>query len=398
MPEPGLTPAEVIARAEAIALTLVERQGETEALRQYPEDVHQTFSDAGFYRLLTPARYGGYEFGVRTFGQVAMALARGCPSTAWMYVFGHAHALAAATLFEKPTQDALFADGEFICPTTVGPAGSAVPVDGGWVVNGTWGYCSGSPYATHFMAHALVAPAGEGLPPTPLLFVVPRSAFRRHDDWGSQLGLRGSGSHSITVENVFVPEGHALATHLSQYSVVDGTPGRALHGSEYGGGPLSFMLLELGFLAVGMAKGALDAYAGLMRSRMTAFVPFVPRTEDPDFQFNYGEAAGKIATAETAVLGALAQWSELSAQGAAAFTREEEMRLSTISREVIRLAWSAVESHLVPTAGSSSVKQGERIERVWRDMSMLHSHAGVGGFLATRANRELAKAHFGIAA
>ena len=58
--------------------------------------------------------------------------------------------------------------------------------------------------------------------------------------------------------------------------------------------------------------------------------------------------------------------------------------------------WHAVENYLFPTAGSSAVRNGERIERVWRDMSMFHSHAGFAIFLSTVAKRELAKARFGV--
>jgi 3-hydroxy-9,10-secoandrosta-1,3,5(10)-triene-9,17-dione monooxygenase len=104
-----------------------------------------------------------------------------------------------------------------------------------------------------------------------------------------------------------------------------------------------------------------------------------------------------IAAAEAAVLHATQQWQELCRKEAAAFTREEELRLATISREAVRLAWRAVEGQLFPTAGSSSVRAGERIERVWRDLSTLHSHAGNGVFLSSLANRELAQAHFAAA-
>ncbi|GAA3071410.1 acyl-CoA dehydrogenase family protein [Streptosporangium carneum] len=396
-PEPGLTPAEVVARAEAIAPTLVGRQAETEQRTFYAQDTHEEFTRAGFYRILVPRRYGGYEFGVGTFLRVSIALARGCPSTGWMYLFGAAHALAVATLFDERAQAELFAAGDFICPATVAPSGTAERAqDGHWVLNGTWGYCSGAPYATHFLGHTLV-PGGEGEPPAPLMFVVPRGQWRRLDDWGRQLGLKGSGSHSIVVEDGRVPDHFTLRAHLSQLTVTEGTPGRVLHDNpEYGGGPLSFMLFELGALAVGMAKGALDTYEDLMRTKRTSFFPIVPRTEDPDYQSKYGEATGMIATAEAALLEGVRQWSETSAQGAAAFTREREMRLATISREVVRLCWRAVEGHLFPTAGSSSVRHGERIERVWRDMSMLHSHAGVGTFLTSLANRELARARFGV--
>jgi len=397
-PEPELTPAQMIARAEAIAATLVGRQSETEQRTYYAQDTHEKFASAGFYRILVPKVYGGYEFGIDTFMRVAMALARGCPSTGWMYVFGAAHTLAVATLFEERAQAEFFGGGDFICPATVAPTGTAErAADGGWIINGTFNYCSGSPYATHFMGHSLIS-HGEGEPPAPLLFVAPRSQWRRLDDWGQQLGLKGSGSHSIKIENGYIPEHFALPyTHMSQVEITEDSPGRRLHRNpEYAGGPLSFMLLELGSLATGMAKGALDAYEELMRTRTTIFLPITPRTEDPDYQFKYGEATGLIATAEAALLNAIQQWQDTCALGPAAFTREQELRIATISREVIRLCWRAVEGQLFPTAGSSSVRHGERIERVWRDMSTLHSHAGVAVFLSTLANRELARARFGI--
>lgn len=395
-PEPDLTPAGVVARAEAIAPTLVERQAETEQRTRYASDTHEEFLRAGFFRILVPRRYGGYEFGIDTFARVAMALARGCPSTGWMYLFGAAHAIAAATLFDEVGQADLFRDGDFVCPATVAPNGTARRVDGGWIVDGTWGYCSGSPYATHFIGHTLVSQE-DGQPPAPLLFAMPRSSWRLEDDWGAQLGLRGSGSNSISATDTFVPDHRALHTHLSQVEVDKGTPGRTLHGNpDYGGGPLSLMLLELGMLAVGMAKGALDAYEDLMRSRNTIFAPIGPRTLDVDYQFRFGEATGMIATAEAAVLDAVRQWHDISAQGPAAVTRAQELRLATISREAVRLCWRAVEGQLFPTAGSSSVRAGQRIERVWRDMSTLHSHAGLGVFLSSLANRELAKVHFGV--
>jgi 3-hydroxy-9,10-secoandrosta-1,3,5(10)-triene-9,17-dione monooxygenase len=396
-PEPGLTAEEIIARAEAIAATLVDRQAETEKRTYYSQDTHEEFAQAGFYRILVPRRYGGYEFGADTFMRVSMALARGCPSTGWMYVFGAAHTLAVATLFGERAQAELFAGGEFICPATVAPAGTAERgADGHWVIKGTFAYCSGAPYATHFMGHTLVS-QGDGAPPAPLLFVAPRSQWRRLDDWGRQLGLKGSGSHSIVLENARVPDHLTLRTHLSQVVVGEDTPGHILHANpEYAGGPLSFMLLELGALAVGMACGALDAYEELMRTRTTTFLPILPRTEDPDFQFRYGEATGMIVAAEAALLGAVRQWSDTCERGPAAFTRERELRIAMISREAVRLCWRAVEGQLFPTAGSSSIREGERIERVWRDMSTLHSHAGVAVFLSSLANRELARARFAV--
>lgn len=397
LPQSDLTAQSIIARAEAIAPSLVERQDETERRTFYASDLHEEFRRAGFYRILMPRRYGGYEFGAHIFMRVAMALARGCPSTAWQYVFGAAHTLPVATLFGEQAQDDFFGSGEFICPATVAPAGTAERAsDGGWRINGTFAYCSGAPYATHFLGHALVA-SEEGQPPAPLMFVVPRSQWELVNDWGDQLGLKGSGSHSIKITDAHIPDHHTLPGHISLTAVTDAAPGLRLHGSpEYGGGPLSFMLLELGALAVGMARGALDAYEELMRERLTVFIPIVPRVEDPDYQFRFGEAVGLIDAAEATLLQAVEKWSATCEEGPEAFTRERELRIALMSREAIRLSWRAVEGQLFPTAGSSAVRQGARIERVWRDMSTLHSHAGVAVFLGSLANRELARAHFGI--
>nr|WP_042180176.1 acyl-CoA dehydrogenase family protein [Kibdelosporangium sp. MJ126-NF4]CEL14236.1 Pigment protein [Kibdelosporangium sp. MJ126-NF4]CTQ88604.1 Pigment protein [Kibdelosporangium sp. MJ126-NF4] len=386
---------EMVARAEAIAAKLVSLQSETEHRTYYAPEIHDEIVAAGLYRLLVPRRYGGHELGADTFARVCMALSRGCPSSGWMYLFGAAHALVVGTLFEDQAQRELFSVGDFICPATVAPSGNATRVEGGWVINGTWRYCSGAPYATHFLGHTLVQ-QGNGHEPMPLMFVVPRESWRLENDWGEQLGLRGSGSHGISVTDAFVPSHHTREGFLSMVDATGDLPGRSLHSAEYGGGPLSFMLLELGILAVGMAQGALDAYADLMRTRTTTFLPIVPRTEDPDYQFRFGEAAGMIATARAAVLDAVRQWRDLAERGPAAITREQELRLALVGRESVRLCWRAVEGQLFPTAGSSSIRAGERFERVWRDMSMLHSHAGLGTFLASMANRELAKVHFGL--
>ncbi|WP_262403112.1 acyl-CoA dehydrogenase family protein [Actinomadura sp. CNU-125] len=163
-PEPDLAPSEIIARAEAIAATLVERQAETEKRTYCAPDTHEAMVNAGLYRILVPRRYGGYGFGIETFLRVSMALARGCPSTGWMYSLGAAHALNVASLFGEEAQEELFGTGDFICPAVAAPGGKAEQgPDGRWLISGTWRYCSGAPYATHFLGHTLVSPGAGSL-------------------------------------------------------------------------------------------------------------------------------------------------------------------------------------------------------------------------------------------
>jgi len=390
------TAEDLIARAEALQPTLIAEQQRTEQRTRYSEEIHEEFRRSGFYRILVPSRYGGFERGIETFLRVTVALARGCPSTAWMYCFGAAHALTAATFFPHQAQADIFAGGDFIAPATIVPAGTAQRTrNGDWRISGTWAYCSGAPYANHFMGHALTQ-TGDG-PPSPVFFIAPRTSWKSLDDWGDQLGLRGSGSDSIVMTDAMIPAHLVLeGVHISDIDVTGGTAGRALHGDpEYGGGHLSYMNFEAAALAVGMAKGALDVYEDLLRTRLTLLPPPMPRADHADYQLWHGDALGQIAMAEAALFDAVRQWKALSAAGAAHFTREQDLRLAAICRHVLASCWNAVQSLLFPTAGSSSVRAGQRLERIWRDLSTLHSHTGLAVFLPTVALRDLSRARLG---
>ena len=159
--------------------------------------------------MLVPRRYGGYEFDVPTFVRVIAHLARGCPSTAWQVCLPTAHALLVASWFEERAQDELFADPDFLCPSVAAPVGAARPTGDGFLeLTGTHRYCSGAPYATHYLGQTL--PAGGG---PPMLFVAPRSEWTMLDDWGHTLGLKGSGSNSIVFDGGRHPRVLRAARH-----------------------------------------------------------------------------------------------------------------------------------------------------------------------------------------
>jgi 3-hydroxy-9,10-secoandrosta-1,3,5(10)-triene-9,17-dione monooxygenase len=394
-PEPDLAPAEIVARAAAFAPTLVERQAETEERTSYAPDTHEAFREAGFYRLLVPRRYGGYEFDIPTFVRVIMHVARGCPSTAWQLCLAHAHTLLVASWFEERAQDELFADGDFLCPSVAAPVGRAQRTDDGFLIlNGTHRYCSGAPYATHYL--------GQTLPPTgdrPMLFVAPRSEWTMLDDWGHTLGLKGSGSNSIVFEDGHIPEYYALEdTLMLDYDNSNGTPGQRLHGNPmFVGRALSFFGLEFGALAVGMLKGALDEYLELITTRTTHRPPIILRSHDPDYQRWYGHAHGKVETAHAAVLHAADQWMEAcrrQVEEGVPFDVEEDLRINSITRESVRLCWDALQEYVFRTAGSGAAHDGQRMQRIWRDMSMVWGH--LYGVIADWVARGMTMEHLGI--
>ncbi|GAA2053464.1 acyl-CoA dehydrogenase family protein [Catenulispora yoronensis] len=403
--EPEVTPAVLIERARAMVPALVARQHETEQRSYYAEDTHQAFRDAGFYRVTVPKRYGGYEFGFDTFLQIVMTLTRACASTGWMYCLGAAHSLFVGSMFGEKAQAEVFSAGDFIAPLVNAPHGTARRAeDGGWILDGVWRYCSGAPYATHLIGNTVIVDEdgeaggedgedGEQVgPPRQLLFIAPRDQWEMLDDWGGQLGLKGSGSHSIRITGGRIPEHFGIEVNFEEISVTEGTPGRDLHEHpQYGGAPASSMALEGGHIAVGMCQGALDAYTELMFTRTTILPPFGPRAEDPDFLLWYGKASGMIDAAETLVLAASRRWQELAAQPVGAFTAEEDLRIAIAVREAADLAWRAVDEILQPTAGSPSVREGTRLERVWRDLSTGRTHVSSAVLLTTLANRVYAQ-------
>ncbi|MEY9893346.1 3-hydroxy-9,10-secoandrosta-1,3,5(10)-triene-9,17-dione monooxygenase [Catenulispora sp. MAP5-51] len=403
--ESEVTPALLIERAEAMVPGLVARQHETERRTYYAEDTHQAFRDAGFYRVTVPKRYGGYEFSFDTFLQIAMILTRACASTGWMYCLGAAHSLFAGSMFGEKAQAEIFGAGDFIAPLVNAPYGTARRAeDGGWILDGVWRYCSGAPYATHLIGNTVIVgdddadnagradDADDAAPPRRLLFIAPRDQWEMLDDWGGQLGLKGSGSHSIRISGGRIPEHFGIEVNFEEISVTDGTPGRELHEHpQYGGAPASSMALEGAHIAVGMCQGALDAYTELMFSRTTILPPFAPRAQDPDYQLWYGKASGMIDAAETLVLAASRRWHELSEQPVGAFTAEEDLRVAITCREATELAWRAVDEILQPTAGSPAVREGTRLERVWRDLSTGRTHASSAVLLTTVANRGYAQ-------
>jgi 3-hydroxy-9,10-secoandrosta-1,3,5(10)-triene-9,17-dione monooxygenase len=389
---------EIVGRARAMRGRLLERQAETERLTYYPRATHEEFLQAGFYRMLVPRRFGGDEHDLPTFWRVVMEVARGCPSSAWCLCLAAGHALQVGSIFGAEVQEELFRDGHFLAAAVAAPAGAAQRSDGGWVLNSTHPYSSGAPYATHFLGQTFGPPGADGAPMV-LLFVAQRSAWTMLDDWGGTLGLKGSGSHSVRFENAHVPARYVLENvWLLDSDPTSGTPGSQLHGNPmYRGRWMSFFEGELASVMVGAAQGALDEYEVILRSRNTQRPPIVPRAEDPDYQRWFGLALGRVATAEAALIQCAEQWMELARRSetdGVPFTRADDMRLNVIAREALTLAWNAMQGQIFRTAGTSAARNGERMERIFRDMAIGWGHFGT--ILGDWAARELAREHLGL--
>ena len=399
-PEPRLTPDELIARAVALRPRLIELQAECEERTYYSEELHQEFVNAGFYRLYVPRRYGGYEFDVPTYGRLLVEIARGCANTAWCMGLAAAHALQVASWWEEAAQAEIFGDGDFRAAAVAAPIGPATPREGGYELNGKVSYCSGIPYSTHYMGQAVLPGENEHGMPRMLLFVAPESDWTMLDDWGDLLGMKGSGSQSITFDAARIPANWGIEDALMvDFDVSEGTPGLRLHGNPmYGGRALGCFTITLAAIMVGAAYNALDEYESMLETKLTPLPPMIPRKLDPDYQRYFGRAWTKIATAEAALMNAAEQHMELCrrfVEQGIPYSYADDHRIGCIAREVMIQTWEAVQSDLFRTAGSSAGAKGQRLERIYRDMS-IGSNSHRNTLLRDWAFRELARDRLGL--
>jgi 3-hydroxy-9,10-secoandrosta-1,3,5(10)-triene-9,17-dione monooxygenase len=387
-----VTPEEIIGRARALIPAIRGQQEEAERLGHHTAELDRQFVAAGLYRMLQPRRFGGYEFDLPTFWQAMLAVSAGDPGTGWALTLGAHHALGIGAYFTEAGQRDIFGpSGDFRAPHRAPPMGTAEPVTGGYVVSGTWDYCSGIAHATHFMGNALVAGTSDRI-----TAVLPRAEVTVLDDWGDgrTLGMNSSGSNSVRVDGAFVPAHRTAPADWTHGA--DMAPGAALHQNPlYCGRIYSIYHAGLVIPVIGAARAALAEFEQIITTRLTYFPPQVPRYTHPDHQRPFGQALALTDTAEAIVLRAGERYMELArrwAAGGEPFSREDDVRLYAMIQQAGQLALAAVEI-VFAAASSSSAKRGTRLQRYYRDAAMYRGH--IAAQHLTTAG-ELARVHFGL--
>jgi 3-hydroxy-9,10-secoandrosta-1,3,5(10)-triene-9,17-dione monooxygenase len=375
VPEPELTPAEIVARAEALVPMLRAQQDEAERRGYYSEAVHQAFLDAGLYRITQPRRFGGYEFDLKTYLRAMIAIASGDPGTGWCLQLGSSHAWIVASHFDLQTQAEAFGpDGDFRCPHPAQPSGRVVRADGGFRLGGRFPYASGIPYATWALLGAML----DGEPPTAYTVLVPRSDLAMLDDWGEgvMFGLNSSGSNTIVVEDVFVPDRRAIPSEQFFNPPIP-TYGTELHGNPlYVGRPAGPYHTSLVCPIIGAAKAAIDEFREIIMVKPTSFQPQVPRYQFHEDQRAYGLAVAKTDAAEAIVLSFADQYTEAalkSLETGVPIEQLQDARWWAMIQQAGGLAYEAVQT-LVFRSTSSATGSNRPLARYLRDATTYRQH------------------------
>jgi len=246
---------ELVEMARGLTETVRARAHDAEQNRRLHRETHEALLEGGFYRVQMPARYGGLEMSHRTMLDCAVEIGRGCGSSAWIFS-NIAAQNGIVAMASRQAQDDVWADNSDACTASSFPAkgGKVEKVEGGIVANGVWSFASGVDWADWNNMQVFVPREGGGV--SHHMALVPKSDYRVIDDWNSP-GLVATGSRSIELENVFIPEHRMLNT-------AEARVGKTIEASENFGPifrvpPMCGANKIFSGPVIGMARGALDA-------------------------------------------------------------------------------------------------------------------------------------------
>ncbi len=369
---------ELLATAASFKDLLRESAKETDDTRRVPDRVIDALAEAGLFRLGTPKRYGGQEVDVRTIIDVAATLAESCGSTAWVVTLINTVAIGVGMLSEQ-TQDEVFgADPNARVAGVFSPRGDSRRVDGGYQVSGKWYYGSGSLHSDWVMVgFPLVNEAGETIDFG--LGLIPRPDYEIEDTW-FVVGMRGSGSNAIAVEDAFVPD-HRI---LSVASALSGDfPTEFVDESLYHSAFQAAFTLVLTGVQLGLGRAALRIAIDQANRRTIPNTIYTQQRESVGFQLQIADAAMLIDSAHLHVYRAAADIDEAAKMGEYP-SYENRARIRADAAFAATCVKDAIDI-LLSAHGAGSFAENSSMQRIWRDSNIAVRH----GTLVPPATREI---------
>jgi len=307
-----------------------------------PQDILDALFEARMFRMLLPHTFGGAELEPATFFQAVREIAAGDASAAWCIAQSSGCSMSAAYM-EPAAAHKVFGDSRAAVALgySMGSQCRATPVKGGWRVNGTWGFGSGNRHATWVGAHChrtdeageiLANPDGRPLERTML---IPRASVTIKEDSWNVVGLRGTGSDTYSVKDLFVPGEYSVVAratardhHLPEGAEPELEPERREQGPLYRFSPMN--VYEAGFSAVGLgvARASLDSFIALAMKK-TPSGTGNPLRDDTWIQTRIALSEARLASASAWIIGILREmWGEC-ATGRPSFESRVKLRLAS---------------------------------------------------------------------
>jgi resorcinol 4-hydroxylase (FADH2) len=355
---------------------LRERAHDTEQARRVSAETTLRFKELGFFKLLQPARYGGYEYGFTAFMDLITEIARGCTSTSWGCSLGLIHQWLLSTLPQQAQDDVWLEDPQAILCGSYAPATKAIKVDGGFLIKGKWSYASNvdnSQWALLGVHFPVVSAENK---PSAGFLMVPKRDWVIEDDW-FVTGQAGTGSKSIRIDHeVFVPD-HRKITFAELSS--GHPPGLLVNPNPLYSIPfLSAVPVCLVAPALGTLQGAIDCFIELCDSRVTRGAVAGGGNSLRDFfpvQSRLAEATAAM-DAATLLINRDTTEVEVMAMCGIPITVDQRIRNRRDHAYATRLVQSGVDG-LFASVGGTGLSLDQPIQRMWRDANAIARHVSL---------------------
>jgi 3-hydroxy-9,10-secoandrosta-1,3,5(10)-triene-9,17-dione monooxygenase len=357
---------------------IADRAEEADRTGALPTANIQGLREAGVFRLLQPAAFGGLEGSPLELFRVARTVAEACPSTGWVTSVLGVHPWQLALFPPRAQQEVWGEDPDVLLSSSYAPIGRLRPIDEGYLLTGHWRFSSGVAVADWALVGAVTLDAQQ-VPVDVVTVLVPRRDLRVEQVWDS-VGLRGTGSDDIVVDEAFVPHHRVLRNY--ELAKLRG-PGQEVNGGHLYRLPFGAVFTSaITAPLLGAARGAYGSYVSSMRSRVRLSLGGGDFAEDPYAQVAVGRAASEL---DAGVLQTERNLRELLERATSGERPPMELRLRT-RRDQVRATERAVEAVdlLFESAGGTTLQRGNVIERAWRDV-----HAG-SMHVANEVSRTLA--------
>ena len=355
------TDTEYLRRAQELGPELDAAAEEIEQRRELPEAIIEALVERGLFRLLLPRTLGGAELRPAAYVSVIEEVAKHDASTAWCLGQACGCTMTSAYLDPAVAREIFGGKRGIVAWGPPGPA-KAHAVPGGYRLTGTWSFASGSHHATWLGAHvAILDPNGVlqlrpdgGRAMRTLLF--PKASASLTDIW-HVIGLRGTGSDSYTVTDLFVPEKYTVlrenAAKAHQTGLLYAFSSSNIYASGFAG------------VALGIARSALDAFVELARDKIPRGAKRTLRDNNV-VQAQVSQSEARLCAARAFLLGSLDEiWRDVSGSRRLTMDHNTTIRLASTwaihqARDVVDMAYHA--------AGATAIFENNPFERRFRDV------------------------------
>ncbi|WP_067815357.1 acyl-CoA dehydrogenase family protein [Nocardia inohanensis] len=341
---------------------------EADRLGRLTDSTVEIMKAAGSIKMLQPRTHGGLEVGVREFAEAVMATAALNPPAGWVHGVVGVHPWQLAMADPRVQEEVWGEDDSTWVASPYMPNGRAIPVAGGYRMSGRWGFSSGTDHCRWAFLGAMKCDADGNVPgpPTMLHVIVPRSEYSIIEDSWDVVGLKGTGSKDLVIEDTFIPEYRVM-----EYSrLIDGSQVREAGLSQTLYRMPWSCMFPLGITAatIGICEGLLAEAMNYQRERINAQGTAV--RDDPYTMYAMADAAAQIRSAREGLITNAERIRDLVDAGKeVSFERRAAGR-----RNQVNAAWQAVRAidDIYPRCGGAALRMDRPLQRYWRD-----AHAGL---------------------